>query len=72
VDRLASPLHRPTTHSRLSRREGLPMRRCLVLSRFVGGGEGGAGGPGAPLSAGSFVLSGTLVSGGGEMDALLE
>jgi hypothetical protein len=75
VDRLASPLHRPTTHSRMSRREGLPTRRCLVLSRrwvAVFGGGGGRKLPGAPLSAGSFVLSGTLVSGGGEMDALLE
>jgi hypothetical protein len=44
VNGLASPLHRPTTHSRLSRRQGFPMRRHLVLSwwwlvMFVGGGE---------------------------------
>jgi hypothetical protein len=33
VDGLASPLHRPTTHSRLPRGQGLPMRRRLVLLR---------------------------------------
>jgi hypothetical protein len=45
------------------------------LITAMGGGVCRGGGrklPGAPLSAGSFVLSGTLVSGGGEMDALLD
>jgi hypothetical protein len=32
VDRLASPLYRPMAHSRLPRGQGLPVRRCLVLS----------------------------------------
>jgi hypothetical protein len=46
VDRLAYPLHRPMTCSRLLRRQGLPKGRRLVLSRqwvaiFVRG-EGGS------------------------------
>jgi hypothetical protein len=34
VDGLASPLHRPMAHSRLPRGHGLPVRCCLVLSRW--------------------------------------
>jgi hypothetical protein len=33
VDGLAYPLHRLMTHSYLPRGQGLPVRRCSILSR---------------------------------------